>query len=83
MAESLEVVIARIDERTNMMQLNQSEMLRHLEMINGHIKDHEVRIINVERTGKDNRKIILWIAGLLLTSVVSFTTWALKRVGIM
>ena len=80
--ESSEVKIARIDERTAFMQLQTSEIVRHLELINGTIAQNVKDIAILQTTQRHDRKLIYWVVGGIIAIVGTIVTSFFKRIGI-
>ena len=87
--ESSEVKIGRIDERTAFMQLQTTEIVKHLEKINGAIlqnsKDtaqNKTDIAVLQTTQRHDRKLIYWVIGGIVTVAVTIVTSFFKRIGI-
>ncbi len=80
--ESSDVKIARIDERTAFMQLQSTEMVRHLEKINGAIAENQVDIATLQEARRQDRKWTYWIIVSILAVIGTIVTSFFKRIGI-
>ncbi len=73
-------LLGRIDERTANIYKLVEKQERHLEQLNGTLKDHEKRISATERTGKDNRKMIIGIGSFALAILAAVGGFFAKHI---
>ena len=80
--ESSEVKIGRIDERTAFMQLQTTEIVKHLEKINGAIAKNQVDIATLQEARRADRKLLYWIITGVLAVIGTIITSFFKKIGI-
>lgn len=80
--ESSDVKIGRIDERTAFMQLQTTEIVKHLELINGVIAQNCTDIALLQEAKRQDRKIIYGIITGILAIIGVIITSFFKRIGI-
>ena len=80
--ENSEVKIGRIDERTAFMQLQTTEIVKHLEKINGAISQNNTDIATLQEARRQDRKWTYWIIVSILAVIGTIVTSFFKRIGI-
>jgi hypothetical protein len=85
---TVEIVIARIDERTANMSREITEIKNRLDKINDkvceqddRIHTQDIKVSNLEQYGKNNRSLILWIGGITAVIILGVVLYVLAHVG--